>query len=163
MCDLEQASEDDGTGRVRLAESLPFGEVSRDDVAAVLAEPCRGPVAVRRTLELVAGDTPIPEAVAAVDALPGRPERFRGEPARSGDRAGGRRARLGATARRSRCRGRLRPQAACRQVAQLQSWHTQWAHRSPSQWSHEQLWWLQVAQVQSPQSQLAQLSLQLAH
>ncbi len=54
-------------------------------------------------------------------------------------------------------------QAACRQVAQVQSSHTQAVHWSPPQLSHEQTLWLQVAQVQSSQVHCAQLSEQLAH
>jgi uncharacterized protein YbjT (DUF2867 family) len=55
-----------GTGRVRLVEPpAPYGEVPRDDVAAVVAELLRTGAGVRRTLELHGGDTPIPEAVAA--------------------------------------------------------------------------------------------------
>ncbi|PAY23705.1 hypothetical protein CEY15_07390 [Dietzia natronolimnaea] len=55
-------------------------------------------------------------------------------------------------------------QAAWRQVAQLQSSQTQFAHscRSP-QLSHEQMLWLQVSQVQSVQVHIAQLSSQLSH
>ena len=41
------------------------GEVSRDDVAAVLAAALEEPATVGRELELLAGDTPIPEAVRA--------------------------------------------------------------------------------------------------
>jgi len=55
-----------GTGRVLLAEPpVPYGEIPRDDVAAVVAELLRTGAGVRRTLELHGGDTPIPEAVAA--------------------------------------------------------------------------------------------------
>jgi hypothetical protein len=52
-----------GTGRVRLAASVPRGRISRDDVAAVivgLATDARG---ISQTLELVAGDTPIEHAL----------------------------------------------------------------------------------------------------
>jgi uncharacterized protein YbjT (DUF2867 family) len=57
---------DPGTGRVTLAESTGRGEVPRDDVAAVLAALLTEPGTARRTLELISGDTPIPEAVKAV-------------------------------------------------------------------------------------------------
>lgn len=55
-------------------------------------------------------------------------------------------------------------QAACLQVGQEQSSHTQFAHswRSP-QLSHEHTLWLQVSQVQSVQVHTAQLSVQLSH
>lgn len=56
---------------------------------------------------------------------------------------------------------RGRSQAACRQVAQLQSAHEQLAQAS-SQCSHEQVAWLQVAHEQSAQSQVAQRSEQSA-
>jgi nucleoside-diphosphate-sugar epimerase len=56
-------TDDPGTGRVRLGRGIGFGSVSRDDVAAVmlglLDRPCTGAV-----IEVVAGDTPIPQAVA---------------------------------------------------------------------------------------------------
>ena len=52
-----------GVGRVELSESVPRGEISRDDVAAVLAELIASDVS-RVTLELAGGDVPIAEAVA---------------------------------------------------------------------------------------------------
>ncbi len=54
-----------GTGMVHLAPSVPRGSVSRDDVAAVLVALLDESRAIGRTLELVGGDTPIAEAVAA--------------------------------------------------------------------------------------------------
>ncbi|MCW2676223.1 MAG: NAD(P)H-binding [Modestobacter sp.] len=58
-------TDDPGTGRVRLDRHVERGDVPRDDVAAVLAalldDPKSGAV-----IELVSGDTPIAEAVAAV-------------------------------------------------------------------------------------------------
>jgi nucleoside-diphosphate-sugar epimerase len=62
-------TDEPGTGRVTLGRGVPFGSVSRDDVAAVmlglLDRPCTGAV-----LEVVAGDTPVAEAVAgAVPAV----------------------------------------------------------------------------------------------
>lgn len=56
-------TDDPGTGRVRLAESVDRGEVPRDDVAAVLAACLNEPRTIGRTLELVAGETPVAEAV----------------------------------------------------------------------------------------------------
>lgn len=57
---------DPGTGRVMLADSTGRGDVSRDDVAAVLAALLDEPRTAHRTLELINGDTPIDEAVKAV-------------------------------------------------------------------------------------------------
>lgn len=54
-------------GRVRLAPpTVPRGEISRADVAAVLAALLDEPRTVGRTLEVVGGDTPIAGAVRAV-------------------------------------------------------------------------------------------------
>ncbi|MCV2490509.1 SDR family oxidoreductase [Geodermatophilus sp. YIM 151500] len=58
-------TDDPGTGRVTLARSVARGQVPRDDVAAVLLalldDPRDGAV-----VELVAGDTPVAEAVASL-------------------------------------------------------------------------------------------------
>jgi uncharacterized protein YbjT (DUF2867 family) len=58
-------TDEPGSGRVTLAERVERGAVSRDDVAAVLAEVLREPGSVGKTLGLVGGDTPIDEAVRA--------------------------------------------------------------------------------------------------
>jgi nucleoside-diphosphate-sugar epimerase len=58
-------TDDPGTGRVRLAEHIGQGDVSRDDVAAVLVALLDEPHIARRTLELINGDTPVDEAVTA--------------------------------------------------------------------------------------------------
>jgi|SRR5215218_57568 len=58
-------TDEPGTGRVKLGEGVGRGEVSRDDVAAVLAALLRERVAVGKTLELVAGDTPVDKAIRA--------------------------------------------------------------------------------------------------
>jgi uncharacterized protein YbjT (DUF2867 family) len=55
-----------GTGRVNLGESIPRGQVTRDDVAAVLAEVLDSPNTIGRTLDLIGGDTPVGEAVKAI-------------------------------------------------------------------------------------------------
>jgi nucleoside-diphosphate-sugar epimerase len=58
-------TDEPGTGRVTLGHGLEFGQVPRDDVAAVL-------VAILdagkwgEVVELVGGDTPVPEAVAGL-------------------------------------------------------------------------------------------------
>ncbi|MGY4766124.1 SDR family oxidoreductase [Kribbella sp. CWNU-51] len=54
---------DAGTGRVKLADKTGSGSISRDDVALVLAGLCDTPAAIGRTLELIAGDTPVAEAL----------------------------------------------------------------------------------------------------
>jgi uncharacterized protein YbjT (DUF2867 family) len=56
-------TDEPGTGRVRLGESVPRGEVPRDDVAAVLAACLDHPGTVGRTFGLVAGEVPVDEAV----------------------------------------------------------------------------------------------------
>ena len=54
---------DPGTGQVLLADKTGNGRISRDDVALVLAGLCDTPAAIGRTLELVAGDTPVSDAL----------------------------------------------------------------------------------------------------
>ena len=58
-------TDDAGTGHVLLAPSVPRGSVSRDDVAAVLLALADAPLSAV-SVELVAGPTPIDEAVAAL-------------------------------------------------------------------------------------------------
>ena len=58
-------SNDPGTGRVTLARTVERGSVSRDDVAAVLLALTQASV-TGLTVELVAGDVPVGEAVAAL-------------------------------------------------------------------------------------------------
>src|SRR3954447_2772922 len=58
-------TDDPGTGRVTLGHGLERGEVPRDDVAAVLAEMLQAGTG-NDVVELVGGDTPIAEAVAAL-------------------------------------------------------------------------------------------------
>jgi nucleoside-diphosphate-sugar epimerase len=58
-------TDDAGTGQVTLGHGVDFGEVPRDDVAAVLAEMLHARTA-DVVVELVSGPTPIPEAVAAL-------------------------------------------------------------------------------------------------
>jgi hypothetical protein len=57
-------TDDAGTGRVTLARRVDRGSVPRDDVAAVLLALLDRPGG--GVLELVAGSTPVDEAVAAV-------------------------------------------------------------------------------------------------
>ncbi|WP_067843581.1 NAD(P)H-binding protein [Nocardia lijiangensis] len=57
----------EGTGRVTLsAEPIGRDSIARADVAAVLAALLSAPNTVRTTLDLVAGDTPLLDAVAAI-------------------------------------------------------------------------------------------------
>ncbi|MGW1501279.1 NAD(P)H-binding protein [Streptomyces mirabilis] len=58
--------DDAGTGLVRLEASTGRGAVSRDDVAAVLAELVETPATAGLTLELIGGSTPISVAVKSV-------------------------------------------------------------------------------------------------
>ncbi|MFD5560866.1 NAD(P)H-binding protein [Kitasatospora griseola] len=55
-----------GTGRVTLAAATGRGEVPRDDVAAVLAALLDEPRTAGLTLELIAGNSPVDEAVSAL-------------------------------------------------------------------------------------------------
>jgi uncharacterized protein YbjT (DUF2867 family) len=58
-------TDDPGTGRVTLGHGIEYGEIPRDDLAAVLAEILHA----RKTndvVEVVSGPTPIEEAVAAL-------------------------------------------------------------------------------------------------
>lgn len=59
-------TDDPATGRVRLARHVPRGEIPRRDVASVLAEALTNDHAVGRVFEVVGGDTPIAEAIAAL-------------------------------------------------------------------------------------------------
>ncbi|MCA2216505.1 SDR family oxidoreductase [Jidongwangia harbinensis] len=60
-------TDDPGTGLVRVSTELGGrGPVPRDDVAAVLAGVLTTPATIGATFELFAGDTPVPEALAAL-------------------------------------------------------------------------------------------------
>ncbi|MGX1853694.1 SDR family oxidoreductase [Streptomyces sp. NPDC055299] len=59
-------TDDPGTDLVRLAESTGRDEVSRDDVAAVLAALLDEPGTAGLTLELIGGEVPVKDAVRAV-------------------------------------------------------------------------------------------------
>lgn len=52
-----------GAGKVRLGAAIPYGDVPRSDVAAVLAELIDAPQVNRIILELTQGDTLVPAAV----------------------------------------------------------------------------------------------------
>jgi uncharacterized protein YbjT (DUF2867 family) len=55
---------DPGTGEILIADRTGNGSISRDDVARTLAGLCTTKAAIGRTLELVAGQTPVDEALA---------------------------------------------------------------------------------------------------
>jgi len=59
-------TDDPPAGTVRLARRVERGAVSRADVAAVLVALLDAPATAGRVLELVGGDTPIADAVAAL-------------------------------------------------------------------------------------------------
>ena len=61
-------TDEPGTGRVRLTTDAVRGEVSREDVAATLAEVLREPSSVHRTFYVIGGDEPIAQALAALAA-----------------------------------------------------------------------------------------------
>jgi uncharacterized protein YbjT (DUF2867 family) len=56
-------TDDPGTGRVSVGERLPSGEVTRDDVAQVLAAVLHAPATAGKTFDLTGGDVPVEEAV----------------------------------------------------------------------------------------------------
>lgn len=55
-----------GTGRVTAADATGYGNIPRADVAAVLVALLDAPSTTGRTFELIGGETPIPDAVAAL-------------------------------------------------------------------------------------------------
>jgi uncharacterized protein YbjT (DUF2867 family) len=63
-------TDDPGKGRVSAGEHLEDGSISRDDVAAVLAFTLRDPALGGVTFEVVEGDMPIEQALAACRSTP---------------------------------------------------------------------------------------------
>ena len=60
-------TDDPGTGTVDVAERLGrFGQIPRDDVAAVLAAALNAPNTIGKTFEVLSGSTPIADAMAAL-------------------------------------------------------------------------------------------------
>jgi uncharacterized protein YbjT (DUF2867 family) len=57
---------DEGTGDVLLGESVPRGEIPREDVARLIAACLADPATIGRSWEVVSGDIPIAEAVRAL-------------------------------------------------------------------------------------------------
>lgn len=60
---------DEAGSKVRVGAAIPYGEVSRSDVAAVLAELMDTPQVNRIIIELTQGDTPVAAAVQQLAAL----------------------------------------------------------------------------------------------
>jgi len=59
-------TDDPGTGTVQIAETLEGGSISRDDVAAVIAQVLVADNTIGKAFDLVGGETPVTEAVAAL-------------------------------------------------------------------------------------------------
>ena len=60
-------TDEEGTGAIHIGrEGAPTGSVARDDVAATLLAVLSSPSTIGTTFELFAGETPIPEALAAL-------------------------------------------------------------------------------------------------
>lgn len=57
-------TDEPGTGTVEIAEQVERGQISREDVASVLAAALDEPAAIGKTFALGPGDVPIEEAVA---------------------------------------------------------------------------------------------------
>ncbi|MGI8865733.1 MAG: NAD(P)H-binding protein, partial [Rubrobacteraceae bacterium] len=57
-------TDDAGTGEVDLAESLGrYGEIPREDTAATFVAVLEAPNTIGKTIEVLAGDTPVKQAV----------------------------------------------------------------------------------------------------
>jgi uncharacterized protein YbjT (DUF2867 family) len=59
-------TDDPGTGKITAGDGLSSSEISRDDVAATIAELLRNPPTEQRIIELTGGDTPIADALSAL-------------------------------------------------------------------------------------------------
>lgn len=59
-------TDDPGTGRISLGDSVRRGTISREDVARLIVAALDNPGSTGHTWEAVAGDTPIADAVAAL-------------------------------------------------------------------------------------------------
>jgi uncharacterized protein YbjT (DUF2867 family) len=59
-------TDDPGTGLVSIAERLDRGQIPRADAAAVLLACLDGPGTIGKSFDLVGGETPIAEALAAL-------------------------------------------------------------------------------------------------
>jgi uncharacterized protein YbjT (DUF2867 family) len=67
-------NDEPGSGTIRIAEHVGKSEISRDDVAGVLAAVLHEPGTTGLVFEVAAGDTPIDEAVAAIAERTKAPE-----------------------------------------------------------------------------------------
>lgn len=56
-------TDDPGTGKVKIDEDLPSGEIPREDLAAVLVKVLETPETAKHQFDLTSGDMPIAEAV----------------------------------------------------------------------------------------------------
>jgi uncharacterized protein YbjT (DUF2867 family) len=59
-------TDEPGTGRVRVGTGLEYGQIPRDDVAAVLLAVLETPKTICKTFELVGGARPIHEAISSL-------------------------------------------------------------------------------------------------
>ena len=59
-------TDDDATGHVQVGESLDYGDVTRADVALVLAACLDIPETIGKTFDLIGGDTPVADALRAL-------------------------------------------------------------------------------------------------
>jgi uncharacterized protein YbjT (DUF2867 family) len=59
-------TDEPGTGRVEVGETTSRREISREDVAAVLAAALREPAAIGKTFQVSAGDVPVEDAIASL-------------------------------------------------------------------------------------------------
>ena len=59
-------TDDEGSGLVRVGTDLDGGAVPRDDVASVVLAVLESPASIGKTFELVSGETPVEDAVAAL-------------------------------------------------------------------------------------------------
>lgn len=64
--------DDPGTGLITAGVAIPYGSISRDDVAALLAAALFHPTLNRTAFELVSGDIPITDAVSRLSPRPWR-------------------------------------------------------------------------------------------
>ena len=64
-------TDEPGTGLVRLGQQVGRGEISRDDVAAVLAAVLAQPAIPRATFEVASGEQSVEEAVASLHSAAG--------------------------------------------------------------------------------------------
>ena len=62
-------TDDAGTGRVTLGAKVDRGKIPRDDVAAVLAAVLHQPATAGLTFDVVSGDVPIDDAIAALTGV----------------------------------------------------------------------------------------------